>query len=239
MNVSTRRGAEAAAPLLTAAAVELTRFDGRRFVRIGPTGAGTPCRGLTPLLAKAFRANGVHARARCKRCARVALACPRAACVSPRAHGLRVDRELASVLLTRSLRFADADACTQRLAQHIAYAERLRVVAAQVPLYMPALGAATAIDLVCTDAATRRQLVVVELKTASAADAECYERAGRASAYWRDQMQLWAMYHALTVDARVTVDRALVIRGNAQGVRTYALDMSNARARARLRAAAT
>ena len=152
---------------------------------------------------------------------------------SARAHGSIVDRQLTA--LAAGTRVAPLDGCTASL---LAYIHRRGwvLLATQLPMYSPTLGIATAIDLVCTDAATRTQCIVCEVKAtrthgldSQLTDETCYTAARTtidafpASYYIQHQLQLFSMWYALHVEARVPVHAALVLRASPGGVDVYPL----------------
>ena len=161
----------------------------------------------------------------------------------PLEHGTLVDAQLVEYA-TDAAAFASrygtnrADPCVYALLTYVHDVCRWRIVAAQVPLYVPALDVATGIDLVCTDAATGCELHVLELKaSANGTDGwELYQHAPSAyartgpfaslfrSRYSAHQLQLWGMWHALARDARLEVTSASVVRVSPRVVRVYALD---------------
>jgi len=136
---------------------------------------------------------------------------------------------------------------TKTLIRHVTEEKRWVPVAAQVPLLMPSVAprVATAVDLLCTDAATRKKLFLVEIKTTQerqpgAADA-CYRAAPLAPArvrgdaqkmaqhvprsqYATHQGQLWCMDLALRSDFNVTPDASYVFRTRPGKIDEYPLD---------------
>jgi len=140
------------------------------------------------------------------------------------------------------------DPCSRRLLEYVRTVLGWLPVAAQVPVYSPALGVATAIDLVCTDAATRTKLYVVEVKSTRQRAASramldaCYRTsAGVAgggkrttdpwvrqlamSQYMQHQLQLWAMAHVVQQEMGIAIDQAVVLRTTRNhGVHVYPLD---------------
>ena len=176
----------------------------------------------------------------------------------PTRHGSLVDDQVVvwaeqGIAAARARWPRGLEACTLALIRHITETLRWVPVAAQVPLLLPGVGprVATAVDLFCTDAATRSKVFLVEVKSTrdrqpGAADA-CYRAAppqpaaavrraakcgglGPDAAYvprsqhMLHQGQLWAMDWSLRNDYGVTPDRAVVLRARPGRVYEYALD---------------
>lgn len=168
----------------------------------------------------------------------------------PTEHGSLVDEQIAfwtqhGSKLANERTWSDGskgfDAATAALVRYITKTLRWVPVAAQVPMLMPSVGprVATAADLLCTDAATRSKVYLVEIKSTrnrqdQAADA-CYRAAPKPPAkarpahvprsqYDTHQGQLWAMDWSLRHDFGVTPDASLVLRARAGKVDAYHLD---------------
>lgn len=141
-----------------------------------------------------------------------------------RRHGTWVDRDIEHYIADpTSIRRADP--CSVALLS--ALRDRgLIPVATQVPIYSARLKLATAIDLLCVDAATRRKLYLLEVKasrmgggaTPITADA-CYRHTyGEASVgldkstYTQHQLQLWAMASTLREEYGLKLAGVAVIR---------------------------
>lgn len=255
------------------ALVHTTHFDGTAF-RVGD---GTRRAGLTTSLALAFIVPR-HSPLTCHSCqgtrATTLVAgtgtgfAPRAharvcAGASPIAHGALVDAQLAEyaadagAFVERYGR-AGADPCVYAVLEYVHERRGWTIVAAQVPLAVPSLNVATAIDLVCTDTATRTELHVLEIKASANSPAGwgVYEHAASAygrtgalatvprSRYALHQLQLWAMWRGLTRDARLDVTSATVVRVSPTELMAYPLHewfrtndaLVAARMRTRLRA---
>lgn len=225
-------------------------------------GTGQTLRGLLPVLARAFPCPD-HGPADCPACRPSAKrrATPAATGIVPSkrrirrghfvpvhtpdtltrccgassmAHGSVVDADMQRWVRGEPLR----DQCAGTLAAYIEGVCGWRPVAAQVPVRAPSLGprVCTAIDLVCTDAATGTQFIVVEVKATRGrtdrpdADIDaCYRcsvetvRTLPMSRYMQHQLQLWAMVHALHHDYGMRVDAAVVLRTSPGRVMAYPL----------------
>lgn len=157
-------------------------------------------------------------------------------------HGCAVDRQL--TIYVRDGRAAlfeqctnAVDPCVGTLLEHFD-ARRTAAVASQVPLYSGSLHAATAADLLLTDRATRKKLILVEIKAsrgrdnALRADAQ-YERVRGTlrrtdlrgcplSYYARHQLQLYCMHRIAREAHGVRFDDAVIVRVAPGIVREYA-----------------
>lgn len=154
-------------------------------------------------------------------------------------HGSMIDDNVTNYLSQGPV--ALTDPCARALMQHVTETLGWLPVASQVPLYSPSLRVATAIDLVCTDRATRRRLYLLEIKatrtrsaspelldacykaTAAAATPVCKTLDLPSSRYMQHQLQLWAMHHMVTTDCGLAVDEAVVIRVGPGFVAMYPL----------------
>lgn len=155
------------------------------------------------------------------------------------AHGTLVDGNVAAYVAGGDAS-ALTDPCARTLIAHIVDTLGWLPVAAQVPVYSPTLRLATAVDLVCTDAVTRRRLYLVEIKATRTQSATpelldaCYKASASRvspalpdlpmSRYMQHQLQLWAMHRMLTADAGLRVDAAVVLRVGPGFVATYPLN---------------
>lgn len=159
-------------------------------------------------------------------------------------HGHIVDTDICRHVKTgRPVR----DPCARRLLDYVRDVLAWVPVAAQVPVFSPELGVATAIDLVCTDAATRTKLYLVEIKSTRQRAASrtmldaCYRvsagvagggkrstdawvRSLAMSQYMQHQLQLWAMTHVVQQEMGIAIDQAVVLRTTRNhGVYAYPL----------------
>lgn len=140
-------------------------------------------------------------------------------------HGQAIDSDIEMAVSVPN--YVPADPCAAKLLHHICHTRKWIPVAAQLPMYSPSLGLATAIDLLCVDEATRRRLILVEVKSTwsrlgSPAQMDaCYRtvaQGGRGtdvlpqSRYMQHQLQLWAMWYMLRADFGIEADESLVIR---------------------------
>ena len=160
-----------------------------------------------------------------------------------REHGIAVDEQLSYFVLHGGERFAMAypqpDPCVASLLAYVKNTLRWVPICTQQHIYAPSLGGfATAIDLLCTDEATRSELHVVEIKAtkrvARGADADSFERItgygsgalrGLPLSYCsRAQLQLWAMVHTLERDCDTHIDSASVMRISPSRVDHYELN---------------
>jgi len=157
-----------------------------------------------------------------------------------RAHGCVVDHQLGiyaahgrTGLLKRC---AVVDPCVGALIEQLD-AEGLVAYASQTPIYCAEIGRATAIDLLATDLATRRSIVLIEVKATYGMTSEvvrAYERAHgtmtrgalkgmQMSYYTRHQTQLLCMQQMLQRQYGICVDKARVMRLAPGIVHTYPL----------------
>lgn len=98
---------------------------------------------------------------------------------SDRAHGLRVDKQMSALVQQgkvtgvqasldkrsdHSLTAGRRDSCVNGLLLHLRHSLGWEPLASQVPLFLQTLQLGTAIDLICTDVATRTRFILVELK---------------------------------------------------------------------------
>jgi len=161
-----------------------------------------------------------------------------------KAHGVAVDYQLS--LYVRRGRSALFDACGAFVDPCVGTvleqcdAMGWALVATQVPVYSAAMDVATAIDLLATDRATRRQLFLIELKASRGRDAVAranmqYERLrGRLqrttlrgfplSYYSRHQVQLFCMDEMVRSAHDFGFDDALVLRVAPGVARLYRLN---------------
>jgi hypothetical protein len=157
-------------------------------------------------------------------------------------HGQRVDEQLAYAVAhgTRAFNahYGDTrDPCVLNLLVYLRQELRWEPLTCQLNLCVRSLGGfCTAIDLLCTDAATRTHLHVVEVKATRHGEhsQSHYERvtgygAGALrqlplSYYAQHQLQLWAMVHGVERDAHVVVDKAVVLRTSPSRVTCYPLN---------------
>jgi len=159
-------------------------------------------------------------------------------------HGKIVDDEVQQYVASRRRCDVTAfDACTRQLIAYIEKTLKWLPVATQVPMYSRRLNVATAIDLLCVDAATRTKLYLVEIKATrdtrepAAALSRCYKYVSDdhdqvvpalcdldASRYSQHQLQLWAMAYALRRDLGVPIAGAVVLRTSPKTVFRYKLD---------------
>ena len=226
-----------------------TRFDAklRCFVRDLGGKATKPrrCRGLTPAIRKAFPVPVLPACSRCKatRASSGKRRTPGCLGASDIKHGLLVDRQLSLCAqlgfeqFSKRFEAKKVDPCVRNILQHIYRVKRWRLVAAQVPIWSDRLQVATAIDLLCTDAATRTELHLIELKASRHAydDSHCYQRARGFSTkrglkqrlplsfHTQHQVQLWAMQSTLADEIGVRPTSALVLRAIGPGVQEFPL----------------
>lgn len=132
------------------------------------------------------------------------------------------------------------DPCVSALLAYFAESG-MKVVGAQIPVYSPAMNVATAIDVLCTDAATLSEMHLIEIKSsvkngaAALNDANYTRLRGRLkstsargtplSFYNQHQIQLWVMKHMLENDLLCKVDGAAVVRvSGGEAVHTYGLN---------------
>lgn len=240
------------------ALVEFVRTPRPMFRRklLPESASSLACRGLTKLLARAFPVPR-HDGDSCKRCS---LPPPKSfrtkrergwlatvgggntvKCrgTTARAHGIIVDEQVTEFVNTGSIRPGTVDPCTLSLLAHLR--ERKWVpIATQVPIYSEDLGGfATAIDLLCTDKATRSQLILVEVKSTRLRGRpelldECYRTSvGKAtgplrglplSRYAQHQLQLWCMWYAVERECDVKLDQSVVLRTSPSAVDCYPLN---------------
>jgi len=239
--------------------VARTRFASTSFV--APDGARRP--GLAATLARRLPVP-THRRAACLQCRRAAptgtavvlstrararaASAPNVAAArchtrdGALAHGSLVDAQLVEFVRDEAAFYAryglaEADACVYAFVRYVREVRHWEFVAAQLPLSVPSLGVATAIDIVCTDAATRRELYVLELKASANEPAgwsvyehahSAYRRSGALgrvprSRYSLHQLQLWGMWHGLSADAHLEVDGAYVVRVSPTAITAFPL----------------
>ncbi len=227
----------------------------RRAFAEAPTSSA--CRGLTKLLASAFPVPK-HDGTTCKRCslpaarafrtkrerswlAPVNRSAPVVKCRGrgDRAHGIVVDEQIAEFVRTGTIKAGTADPCALSLLAYLRDKKWLPI-ATQVPVYSEHLGGfATAIDLLCTDAATRTELIMVEVKSTRLRGRpelldQCYRTSvGTAtgtlrglplSRYTQHQLQLWCMRYAVERECGVSLDAAVVLRTSPNAVDCYPLN---------------
>ena len=215
------------------------------------------CRGLTKLLASAFPVPK-HDGTSCTRCSLPAARAFRTkrerSWVVPvrsnaplvkcrgrgdRAHGIVVDEQIEEYVRTGTLQSGTADPCTLSLLAYLRD-KGWAPIATQVPIYSEQLGGfATAIDLLCTDAETRSQLILVEVKSTRlrgkpALLDECYRTSvGKAtgalrglplSRYTQHQVQLWCMRYTVERECGVKLDASVVLRTSPHAVDCYPLN---------------
>jgi len=156
-------------------------------------------------------------------------------------HGSYVDRDVTAFVRNKCT-FRDMarsiDQCSLSLIVYLRSELGLELVATQVPMYSVRFRLATAIDLLCVDAATRSKLTVVEVKATRERgqwSSRCYTYARApcslpglgsldCSVYTQHQLQLWAMVRTLEREYHVTVDDAMVLRTNPDEVKHYPLN---------------
>jgi len=211
------------------------RYDpGRRaFVTAG----GVRCRGLTRVIARAWPLPRRHPVKGCDLCSgrvqarparrRQALR-PGAPVLFPTEHGHLVDRQLTgwanhgAVWLEQHAGPGGIDPAVRAVIRHITERRGWIPVAAQVPLHLGFLHrTATAIDLLCTDARTRHEVVLLEIKCTARRQGrgECYRAHGKRggplkSQHGIHQLQLLAMDWCLRHDYGIVPDKALVLRAD-------------------------
>jgi hypothetical protein len=156
-------------------------------------------------------------------------------------HGTAVDRDVSGLVRGGAIGPA-TDPCAIALMYHVRSLLGWKPLATQVPVYSPTLGLATAIDMLCTDAATETELYLVEVKATRVRGASpelldrCYctsvSTAGPSpllrqlnmSRRLQHQLQLWTMAYMLRHDLGIVVDRAIVMRTGPGAVVDYELD---------------
>lgn len=157
-----------------------------------------------------------------------------------RAHGCVVDYQLGlyaqhgrTGLLARC---ESVDPCVGALIEQLD-AEGLVAYASQTPIYCAEIGRATAVDLLATDLATRRRIVLIEVKATRSMTGDsirAYERAHgvmtrgamkdmEMSYYTRHQTQLLCMQQMLQRQYGICVDEARIMRLAPGIVHTYPL----------------
>lgn len=150
-------------------------------------------------------------------------------------HGTAIDRDIVESI--RLAEYRPMDPCSAKLLHFIRSVRGWIPVAAQLPIQVRTLGVATAIDLLCTDAATKTKLILVEIKstwshagTPALIDA-CYRHSTERtvanlplSRYLQNQLQLWAMEYALRQEYGIAVHQAVVIRVGPTFVAEYPLN---------------
>lgn len=160
-----------------------------------------------------------------------------------RAHGLVVDYQLTVyVKRGRAALFnmcAVVDPCVGTLIEFLD-ANGWCLIATQVPIYDDRIDIATAIDLLATDRATRRQMFLIETKASAAnrnkddnndsnyervrGELRCGALRGMPQSYYaRHQMQLLCMNDAVERQCGFRFDKSMVLRVSPGVVRTYPL----------------
>ncbi len=154
--------------------------------------------------------------------------------IGDRAHGAAVDDDVARYVAGSEFASFAYDPCSVTLMAYVEQTLGLQAVATQMPIYSPTLGVATAMDLLCVDAASRTKLYLVEVKATRArgtpeAIGACYRASANTvddipmSRYAQHQLQLWAMYHAVR-ECGVALDGAYVLRTSPRRVFAYPLN---------------
>jgi len=165
---------------------------------------------------------------------------PRCGGTNERDHGMLVDSQLTSVYNGQYVRVLDP--CVQLVLETVAqYGWRL--LATQVPLAIPMLRCATAVDVLCIDKEDQVHLIEIKATRNAGQDVhlmhECYilapggpvpaSRVVECSWYWQHQFQLWAMLQALR-DLGIHVASARVLRSCHLGMFEYVLTEKHERA---------
>ena len=160
-----------------------------------------------------------------------------------RAHGIVVDYQLSLYVrlgwTEMKAKCRTIDPCVGTLIEALA-SKGLALIAAQTPIYDPRTGLATAIDGLITDLATRRKLIILELKSVrskrvkgaeSDLNYECARGitlrgplAGLEQSYlMRHQLQLLAMCDSVKANFPFKFDNAMLLRVSPGIVRSYKL----------------
>ena len=167
---------------------------------------------------------------------------PKRACKvkHPIRHGLLIDSDL-ETYVQHQHKFPPSyspDPCSVNIIAYLEQELGWRLLATQVPIYSESMQFATAIDLLCTDAATRSELYLLEIKTTFhdtllKHTTECYMRAETQSKgnmkamplsrYTQHQIQLWAMHKTLE-EMGIPIARAAVLRTSPRSVTMYELN---------------
>jgi hypothetical protein len=155
-------------------------------------------------------------------------------------HGMLVDQQLRQMVEIGYAAMKQAnviiDPCVATLRDYL-NAQKLSLVASQVPLYSTELDVATAFDIMCTDIGTRKQLHLLEVKATAVGRSDndrCYVRVrGRLqssaargtplSFYVEHQLQLGVMDHMIRETLGCPPDSSSVIRVSQDCVCTYKL----------------